>query len=634
MVAATYAGPPADMVAYRWTGRNISRKNTSVIGPGGDVGQVSHAIDTDAQVSLPGMFFAQAKRLGDRPFLWAKVDGVYRPHTWSAVAQQVSAVAGGLAAAGVKPGDRVLLVSENRPEWLIADVAIMSIGAVAVPAYTTNTAVNHLHLLNDSGAATAIVSTPQLAGPVMAAAADAKQKVTIYIMDEPEKAVRSELDVRAWSDLIATPRPTPDLTALKRTDVCCLIYTSGTGGLPRGVMLTHGNILCNCMGAIDLLSTLDVGEEVFLSFLPLSHAYEHAGGQFFPISLGAQIYYAERVETLTTNLAEARPTIMTAVPRLYESMRQRILQGLKHQSKFRQRLFHLALDLGQKRYENPESMTVWDKARDKVCDLLVRRKVSQRFGGRLKAMVSGGAPLNYDVGVFFIALGVPLLQGYGQTEAAPVISANPPKRVKLRTVGPPLKGVQAKIAADGEILVKGELVMKGYWNDPDGTIAAVDDQGWLHTGDIGRLDEDNYIEITDRKKDIIVNSGGDNVSPQRIQGVLCLEEAIGQALVYGDKRPYITAVIAPDEQFAEAWATEHGVAADLAALAANNQFKTAIAKAVEHANAQLNAIEKVRKFTLARAPFSVENGQMTPTLKVRRHAVIREYHEALDALYV
>jgi len=373
---------------------------------------------------------------------------------------------------------------------------------------------------------------------------------------------------------------------------------------------------------------------VFLSFLPLSHSYEHSGGQFFPMSLGAEIYYAERVETLTTNLGEARPTIMTAVPRLYESMRARILQGLKAQSAVKRNLFHLALELGQKRCEAPETMTLWDKARDKVCDILVRSKVKDRFGGRLKAMISGGAPLNYDVGVFFIALGVRLLQGYGQTEAGPVISANLATKIKLNTVGPPMKGVEVKIADDGEILIRGELVMKGYWNDPDGTIAAIDTDGWLHTGDIGRLDEDNYIEITDRKKDIIVNSGGDNVSPQRIQGVLGLEESIAQSMAYGDKKPYITALIVPDADFAANWAKAHAVSEYLATLAHNAEFKAVIAKAVENANKQLSAIEKVRKFALATQAFTVENGQMTPTLKVRRHAVLREYRAALDALYI
>lgn len=615
-----------------WTGRENPRKNGPREGP---VAQLSYEIDTQTVNSLPGMFFAQARKFGDRPFLWEKRDDVYRSQSWTQIAERISALAHGLKNAGVKPGDRVMLVSENRPEWLIADLAIMSIGAICVPTYTTNTAVNHLHIINDAGTRIALVSTAQLARHVIAAVAEADLKVTVYIYEDADKAMRSEVEVHNWAELTAHGHTAPpgEIEELERAAVCCLIYTSGTGGLPRGVMLSHGNILANCDGATDLLRTLGLGNDVFLSFLPLSHAYEHSGGQFFPISAGAQIYYAERVETLSTNMLEARPTIMTAVPRLYESMRQRIIQGLRNQSSFKRGMFDLALELGRKRYEEPEKMTLWDKARDLVCDKLVRNKVRMRFGGRLKAMISGGAPLNYDVGVFFIALGVPLLQGYGQTEAAPVISANPPKRVKLKTVGPPLRGVQVKIADDGEILVRGELVMKGYWNDPDGTIATIDEQGWLHTGDIGRLDEDGYIEITDRKKDIIVNSGGDNVSPQRIQGILCLQEAIEQAMAYGDKRPYITALLVPNADFAAAWAQKHGQPNDLAVLVRNSEFRGAIAHAVEHANHQLSPIEKVRKFTLAPQPFTIENGQLTASLKVRRHAVLREYRDVLDGLY-
>ncbi len=597
--------------------------------------QLTYEIDTQAMSSLPGMFFTQARKFGDRPFLSEKVDGVYRAQSWTKIAERIAALAHGLKMAGVKAGDRVMLVAENRPEWLIADVAIMSIGAIAVPTYITNTAVNHLHIINDAGTRIALVSTAALARHVIAAAAEADQKLTVYVYEDPDKAMRSEVEVRPWSELTNHGHIAPpgEVEELKRTDVCCLIYTSGTGGLPRGVMLSHGNILANCYGATELLRTLGLGNDIFLSFLPLSHAYEHAAGQFFPMSVGAQIYYAERVETLSTNMQEARPTIMTAVPRLYESMRQRILQNLRTQSSFKRKMFDLALELGRKRYEEPEKMTMWDKARDLACEKLVRKKVGMRFGGRLKAMVSGGAPLNYDVGVFFIALGVPLLQGYGQTEAAPVISANPPKRVKLKTVGPPLKGVQVMIADDGEILVRGELVMKGYWNDPDGTIATIDEQGWLHTGDIGQIDADGYIEITDRKKDIIVNSGGDNVSPQRIQGVLCLEDAIEQAMVYGDKKPYITALIVPSVDFAAAWAEKQGHPNDIGALVQNAEFRSAVAHAVEHANLQLSPIEKVRKFALAAQAFTIENGQLTPSLKVRRHAVLREYRDALDGLY-
>jgi len=600
------------------------------------VADTSKSVDTSRVTSLPAMFFFQAERLKERNFLWAKSGGVYKPLTWGQVFEQVKAAAAGFKSIGVKAGDRVIIVSENRPDFFIADLAIMSIGAVAVPTYTTNTAANHLHIINDSGARIIIVSTPQLARHVMAAAMEADNKVAVYVIDEPHKVANSDVDVRAWSDLTAAGQGAgvpAETAALKREDLCCLIYTSGTGGLPKGVMLSHGNILANCYGATDLVKTLNIGDEVFLSFLPLSHSYEHMGGQFLPISLGAEIYYAERVETLSANLLECRPTIMTAVPRLYESMRLRILQSLKRERPIKQKLFDLAMTLGVKKYETPEAMTVWEKILNVILDLLVRRKIQQRFGGRLKAMVSGGAPLPYEVGIFFVALGVPLLQGYGQTEAAPLISANPPLKVKLRTVGPPVKGVEAKIAPDGEILVRGEMVMKGYWNDPDTTLVAIDSDGWLHTGDIGHFDPDGYIEITDRKKDIIVNSGGDNISPQRVQGILCLEEAIAQAMVYGDKKPYVTAVIVPSESFAKAWAEQSNAPSDLATLAANAEFKSMIGKALERANGQLGAIEKVRKFILAPQPFTVENGQMTPTLKVRRHAIIREYKDALEALY-
>ena len=598
--------------------------------------QSSKSVDTSKVKSLPAMFFEQAERFSDRNFLWSKVAGAYSPLTWGYVAAQVKAAAAGLKSIGVKHGDRVIIVSENRPDFFIADLAIMSIGAVAVPTYTTNTANNHLHIINDSGARIVVVSTPQLARHVIAAAIEADNKLTIYVIDEPEKVFKSDIDVRPWADLLAAGKAggiPSEIATLKRENLCCLIYTSGTGGLPKGVMLSHGNILANCYGATDLVHTLNIGEEVFLSFLPLSHSYEHMGGQFLPISLGAEIYYAERVETLPANLLECRPTIMTAVPRLYESMRLRILQTLKRQKPIEQKLFDIALKLGIKKYETPEAMTLWDKAQDIAVDLIVRRKIRNRFGGRLKAMVSGGAPLNYDVGLFFVALGIPLLQGYGQTEAAPLISANPPRKVKLKTVGVPVKGVEAKIAPDGEIVVRGEMVMKGYWNDPDTTMMAIDSEGWLHTGDIGHFDNEGYLEIADRKKDIIVNSGGDNISPQRVQGVLCLEEAIAQVMVYGDKKPYLTAVIVPSESFAKSWSDQNNAPSDLASLATSAEFKSMIAKAVERGNAQLGTIEKVRKFILAPQPFTVENGQMTPTLKVRRHTIVREYKDALEDLY-
>jgi len=419
---------------------------------------------------------------------------------------------------------------------------------------------------------------------------------------------------------------------IARADTACFIYTSGTGGAPKGVMLSHGAIICNCMGAFHLLKQLGLGQEVFLCFLPLSHAYEHTAGQFFPMSIGAEIYYGTGLDKLPANLLEARPTIMTAVPRLYETMYQRILRAVEKDGGRKKKLFDLALRLGRKRYFDPRGLTVGERVLDFIAERLVRSRMRKRFGGRLKAMVSGGAGLNPDIGIFFTALGLRVLQGYGQTEAAPVVSANPPHKVKMHTVGPPLASVEVKIAEDGEILVRGELVMQGYWRNDEATAAALRD-GWLHTGDIGRLDEDGYIQITDRKKDIIVLSGGDNVSPARIESLLTLEAEIHQAMVVGDKRPHLVAVLVPDEEFLRDFARRTGKPADLAAIHDDPALLTALLAVVERVNRDLSAYERTRRFVVAKAPFTVDNGMMTPTLKVRRHIITAAYTKALDEMY-
>ena len=376
---------------------------------------------------------------------------------------------------------------------------------------------------------------------------------------------------------------------------------------------------------------MGLGDEVFLSFLPLSHAYEHTAGLYFPISIKAQIYYAESIETLAVNLVEARPTIIVSVPRLYEVMHRRIVLGLKHQSALKQSLFAKAVALGRKEYEKPGSLGLVQGALNRVLERLVRDKVRARFGGRLKAMISGGAPLNPEVGIFFTVLGVRLLQGYGQTEAAPVISCNPPYKVKLHTVGPALERVEVKIAEDGEILTRGDGLMNGYWNDETSS-SAVLREGWLHTGDIGHLDADGYIQITDRKKDIIVLSGGDNLSPQRVEGTLTLQPEIGQAMVYGDKHAHVVALLVPDEEFLRDWKGGTG-GGDLAALAGDSDFMKVLGAAVERANADLSPTERVKRHILAETAFTADNEMMTPTLKVRRHKVLEIYREALEALY-
>lgn len=594
-------------------------------------------MDYAAVPNLPAMFFDQARRLGGKPFLWAKRGKAFEPLTWAEVADTVRRLARGLVALGIRPGDRVVLVSENRPEWAIADLAIMAAGAVTVPAYTTNTVDDHLYILEHAGAAAAIVSTGRLARRVIPAARSAEACRAVITLEPPSDPHAAEIDIHGWDEILALGDGLDlDIEAavrgIGREETACFIYTSGTGGRPKGVMLTHRSILANCHGAYWLLRTIGLGDEVFLSLLPLSHSYEHTCGLFFPISIGAQIYYAEGPDQLAANLQEVRPTIMTAVPRLYEVLHDRILRGVERQGGRKAQLFHDAVRLGRKRYEDPASLTLGERLYDWLLTLLVRRKVATRFGGRLKAFVSGGAALNPDIGKFFLALHVNLLQGYGQTEASPVVSANPPGAIRIHTVGPALRGVEVRTAEDGEILVRGDLLMKGYWLDPETTAQTIVD-GWLHTGDVGVVHPDGYIEITDRKKDIIVNSGGDNISPARLEGKLTLEPEIHQAMVYGDKRPYLVAVVVPDPGFVEEWAAGNGRPAELAALCDDEGFRKAVGQAVERVNADLAQIEKIRRFVVAREAFTTDNGMMTPTLKIRRHKIRENYWEQLDALY-
>jgi long-chain acyl-CoA synthetase len=575
--------------------------------------------DYDSVRSLPAMFFAEATRLADKPFLWTKAQNRYRPMTWGETAQLVRQLAGGLIALGVAPGERVALVAENRPEWVVADLAIMSAGAVTVPAYTSNGIDDHRHILADSGAAAVIVSKPAWAARVLAAANQVASVHTVIAI-EGAAGQASSVDLLSWDEVLARGGAVDGdiaerVAAIAPDDTACLIYTSGTGGTPKGVMTMHRNILANCRGAYRVLELLGLGDEVFLSFLPLSHSYEHTAGLMFPISIGAQIYFAEGAETLAANMLEARPTIMTAVPRLYEILHQRIRHAVEHETRLKRRLFEEALAIGKKRLCG-ERLGARERALDPVLDRLVRRKMRRCFGGRLKAMVSGGAPLNPDIGAFFLALGVTLLQGYGQTEAAPVIACNPPGRVKIDTVGPPLDGVSVRLAEDGELLVRGDNVMKGYWKDPEGTARTLAG-GWLHTGDVGQIDADGYIRITERKRDFIKNSGGEMIAPARVEGYLTLEPEIAQAMVSGDRRPYLVAVIVPAPELLKDGADP----------------RKAVAAAVARVNRALAPAERVRRFILAAEPFTIDNGQLTPTLKIRRHAIRETYGEALDRLY-
>jgi long-chain acyl-CoA synthetase len=570
--------------------------------------------------NLISLFLTRAGEKGDKPFLWTKRDGEWRSISWSEAARQVASLAASLRDIGLQPGDRVCLVSENRPEWLISDLAIMAAGCVTVPTYTTNTPRDHAHILENSGARAVIVSNQKLAKNLIPAVLTSNECHHVIGM-EPLRKVQAPdwVNCHSWKKLASGEG---DVEAVRRRladvgrdDLACIIYTSGTGGAPRGVQQHHGAILHNLEGCTDIIST-DFGwdDEVFLSFLPASHAYEHTGGQMFPIALGAEIYYAESLEKLAANIEEVQPTIMVVVPRLFEMLRARIIKSIEATGGLSKYLLHRAMKIGADKAAG--KFKVWNLPIDGLLSLTLRRKIRAKIGGRQKAWVSGGAPLNPEVGMFFESIGITFLQGYGQTETGPVLACNRPSAgIRLDTVGPPVRNTEVRIADDGEIMVRGELVMHGYWRNPEETARVLKD-GWLGTGDVGHFDEKGRIKITDRKKDILVNDKGDNVSPQRIEGMLTLQPEIAQAMVYGDRRPHLVALLVPDPEIASA-----------------PDLNQRIQAALDRVNSDLSVIEKVRRFILADEPFSIDNEQLTPSLKIRRHVISKVYGERLADLY-
>ena len=591
----------------------------------------------NSESSLILMFMEQAKNIGNKPFLWSKKDGAYQTTTWQEAAKIVKNIAYQLTELGIKKGDRIVLCAENRTEWVLSNLAVMASGAIPVPAYTTNTVNDHSHILKDSGAKAAIFSNHKILKNLLPAAEGNNGVKFLISIEESSKITNSKIDIHSWKLLSKSTKDKHSLvnkiiSELTRNDIAIIIYTSGTGGVPKGVMLPHRAIIHNCQGAFDAIQELGLEDEVFLSFLPLSHSYEYTAGLWFPIYIGAQIYFAEGLDQLSKNMGEAQPTIMTAVPRLYELMHAKITKGIKLSGGLKETMFLKTLELGTKKYHKVKALSLLEVLLDYLLDKIIRDKVRKNFGGRLKVLVSGGAPLNTDIGIFFTALGLNLLQGYGQTESAPVISVNRPGKVKMETVGTPLLNTDVKIATDGEILVRGELLMTGYWNNQEATKNTIKD-GWLHTGDIGTIDENNFIEITDRKKDIIVNSGGDNLSPQRVEGFLTLEPEILQAMVYGDKKSHIVALIIPDKDFLNEWAERTGNDANIETLD-EDKFRKEISAAVERVNNNLSVIEKVRRFHISFDEFTVENQMITPTLKVRRHKIIEKYLSELENLYL
>jgi long-chain acyl-CoA synthetase len=569
-------------------------------------------------MNLVSRFFDNVDRFGDRSFLGAKIAKEWQTLSWNQTADQVSAVARELQAQGVAKGDRVLLLAENRPEWAISDLAIMSIGAYVVPAYTTHSVDDLRHILSLTDPVFAIVSSQSLADRVLEANVSHECVKNMIVMehgahDKPDWHTQ----IHAWPSAEAD-EPRPDYSGIESDDICALIFTSGTGGHPKAAMITHRNITHNVDAAAKVLEMIPINDQDrFLSFLPLAHAYEHTAGLHMPISQGAEIFFCESTDKLAQYLTEVSPTIATAVPRLYDMLYAKIRSGVDRAPKLRQALFYKTLAIGSKRIKG-ESLSLMEHILDPILEKLVRHKLRGRFGGKIKYFVSGGAPLNPEIGDFFTALGVGIIQGYGQTEASPLIAVNRPGRIKMSTVGESLD-CELRLSDEGELLVRGDNVMKGYWRNEAATAMTVID-GWLHTGDLAEIDDQGYVTIVGRSKDLIVTSGGENVAPAKLEAKLTLEEEIEQAVVLGDARPWLSAIIVPSQELVES-------------LSSAEEVEAQVAKAVKRVNAELNSTERIRKYITRSELFSIDNGYVTPTQKIKRSKVIDDHSHEIELLY-
>ena len=505
--------------------------------------------------------------------------------------------------------DRCLLISENRPEWMISDLAIMLANGITVPAYTTYTEKDYEYIIDNCEPSVIIVSDITQFNKIkniIKSKAFIKKVVSFEDLqvDSTINCIKDIFNKKNFNhrDLLNLK--------IKRSDLACIVYTSGTQGSPKGVMLSHGGILKNCEGSISLLKEIISEKPKFLTWLPLSHSYEHTV-QFIQIAIGAKVFYAESIEKLIKNMNNCSPDIMTAVPRFYQNLYQKISVNFDKANGFKKYLINKMLALGKKRLLK-EKLSIFEKFENLICEKFVRKKIKSQFGGSIKAFISGGGALDYEVGVFLNSIGLPTLQGYGLTETSPVVSCNPIHDIRIETVGLPFSGNKVEIADDGEILIKGENVMLGYWNNDEETSKVLKD-GWLYTGDIGHF-ENNYLKITDRKKDIIITPGGDNISPVKIENNLLKIDFIDQALVYGDSKPYLVALIVLKKE-------------------QQKNLNENIFKEIEIINKNFSKIEKIKKFIVIKDQFTIENGLMTPTLKLKRYKIIQKYKNQLEKLY-
>ena len=567
-------------------------------------------MEIDKLNSLVELFLSQYKKQNKSNTFLNSLKNRNEKYTWEETFHNIVKVSNEISKY-INKGDRCLIISENRPEWMISDLSIMFSLGITVPAYTSYTERDYEYIIDDCTPSLIFVSDQTQYEKIKNILPKKNFIKKIIIFDHIKNLDKNlYIDIKEIFNNQKNINKFIPYLDIKRKDPACIIYTSGTQGNPKGVILSHGGILNNCEGSRKLLRSIASSNPRFLTWLPLSHSYEHTV-QFVQIAMAAEVFYAEGIEKLIKNMNDCNPEIMTAVPRFYLNLYQKINGNFNKTKGIKKILIKKTINIGKKLLLK-KKISLFEIFLNYVCEKLVRKKIKKQFGGNLKAFVSGGGALDRDVGSFLNAIGLPTLQGYGLTETSPVVSCNPINDIRVETVGPPFKGNIVKIAEDGEIVIKGENVMIGYWNNPEETNKVLKD-GWLHTGDIGEFDN-NYLKITDRKKDIIITPGGDNISPVKIENDLLKLNFVEQVLIYGDNRPYLIALIV--------------LSADQKNLLGNS-----IQEYIEKVNKNLSKIEKVKKFIIINEQFTIENGMLTPTLKIKRYKVIEKYKDEIEKLY-